>query len=200
MEGQPVVDPEDHVVDKIVKDVTALAVGVVREHVEGGELSEAVMVGFDQREVVLFGVVLDEALHGSDAEWPLLPEHGHRHDTPAERARQLVRGHLALAERAVGEVPQRPLTTARLVDGRHRHAVGGDLGKERSVRRVAEPADELDLAAAEDLRDLVGVQFQRGHRWPAGSIGMPQSGHGGRPASTTAAPRAAIARTCGRVA
>ena len=52
-------------------------------------------------------------------------------------------------------------------------------------------------AAAEHLGELVGRQFQRGHRCPAGSIGISHSGHGRRPPVTASAPRAAIARTCG---
>ncbi len=65
------VDAEDQVVDPIVQAVAALAVGVVHEHVEHGELAEPVGVGLEQREVVLVGVVVDEALHRTDAERPV---------------------------------------------------------------------------------------------------------------------------------
>ena len=164
------------------------------------ELAEAVVVLVEQREVVLVGIVVDEALHRADAE-RTVAQHRVRHDVPAERVGQLVRRDLALAERALREVPERALAAARLVDRRHLHAVDRRLDEERRVRRLAHAADELELGRRRARsRELVGRQFQRGQRCPAGSIGKSQSGHGGRPPATASAPRAAIARTWARVA
>ncbi len=42
MEGEPVVDADDDVVGRVVQAVPAFAVGVVGEHVEHRELTEAV--------------------------------------------------------------------------------------------------------------------------------------------------------------
>ena len=113
-------------------------------------------------------------------------------------SRQLVRRDLALAERAVREVPQRPLTAPRLVDRGQLHAV--DLRLARGTSRSTSSASgrrPRARRASSASRELVGGQFQRGHRCPAGSIGCSHSGHGGRPPATASAPRAAIARTCG---
>ena len=54
---------------------------------------------------------LDHAL----AERPV-PQHGRRHHVPAQRLRDHVRRDLPLGQRAVREVPQRPLAPHRLVD------------------------------------------------------------------------------------
>ena len=72
MEREPVVDAEDHVVRQVAQAVAALAVGVVGEHVERGELAEAVRMVLEQREVVLLGVVVDEALHRALTERPVV--------------------------------------------------------------------------------------------------------------------------------
>ena len=76
----------------------------------------------EQREVVLFGIVLDEPLHHPDA-GRAVAQHGVGHDVPAERLRHLVRRDLAVAQRAAREVPQRSLAALRLVDREHLVAV-----------------------------------------------------------------------------
>ena len=68
MKGESVVDADDDVVHQVVQAVAALAVGVVDEHVVERELAETILVSFEQREVVLVGVVLDETLYRSLAE------------------------------------------------------------------------------------------------------------------------------------
>ena len=117
-----------------------------------------------------------------------------------ERVGQLERRHLALAQRALAEVPQRPLAAPGLVDRGQLHAVDLRLDEEGRVRRVAHAADDLEVGRLECGAQLGGRQFQRGHVCPDGSIGCSHSGHGGRPPATASAPRAAIARTCARVA
>ena len=104
--------------DLVVQAVPALAVGVVGQDVEHRELAEAVLVAVEQREEVLVGVVLDELLHRALAERAVAQDRD-RHDAPPERVRQLVRRDLAVAQRALGEVPQRPLAAPGLVDRLH---------------------------------------------------------------------------------
>ena len=171
MEGEPVVDADDHVVDAIVQAMATLAVGVVGEHVERRELTEPVEVLLEQREVVLLGIVIDESLQRAGTERAVVAHHRDRHNPPAQRARQLVRRNLSVAQGAVGKVPEGPLAAPRLVDRANLDPVGLHLHEERGVGCVAHPADHLELTAPKDLGELVGRQFQRGHRWPAGSIG-----------------------------
>ena len=193
------VDPDDRAVGPAPDAVTALAVGIVHQHVEHGELAEAVGVLLEQREVVLLGIVVDEPLHHPDADRPVA-QHGRGHEPPAQRVGQLVRRDLALAQRAAREVPQRTLAPTRLVDGLHLDTVGARHGQQGGVRRPRHAAEHLELAVRQDFAGVGVAQFQRGHRCPAGSIGMSHSGHSGRPAATASAPLAAIARTCPRVA
>ena len=74
-----------------------------------------IVPGLVEREVVLLEVRLDEELEGAFAEGPVA-QHRRGHQAPAEQLRQSVRGDLAPVE-AGGEVPQRSLTSAGLVDG-----------------------------------------------------------------------------------
>ena len=60
--------PTIDVVLLVVQAVPALAIGVVGEDVEDRELAEAVLAPFEQREVVLVGIVLDEPLDRALAE------------------------------------------------------------------------------------------------------------------------------------
>ena len=172
---------------------------LLSEHVEPGELAEAVLVLVAQGEEVLVGIVVDEPLHRTDAERAVAQDR-ERHDAPAQRVGQLVGRDLALAQRALGEVPQRPFAAAGLVDRGQLHAVDLRLDEEGRVRRVAHAPDDLELGRFERGAQLVGRQFQRGHVCPDGSIGCSHSGHGGRPPATASTPRAAMARTCARVA
>ena len=64
------------------------------------------------------GVRLPPGLHHAGARRAVAAEHGRRHDVPAERLGDDVRRDLAAGQRAVGEVPQRPLPRHRLVDAR----------------------------------------------------------------------------------
>ena len=152
-----------------------------------------------QGEEVLVRIVVDEALHRADAERSVAQD-GERHDAPAEGVGELERRHLALAKRALREVPQRTFAAARLVDRRQLHPVDLRLDQERRVGRVAHAADDLEVGSLQRDPQLGGGQFQRGHVCPDGSIGCSHSGHGGRPPATASMPRAAIARTCARVA
>src|SRR5204862_798568 len=100
-----------------------------------------------------------------------------------------------------------PLPLAGLVDRQALAASMVELDQKRGVRRPRHPAQQLDLAALQEL-SLLGAPrlrldhasswracpFNRGQTWPDGSSGPPHSGHGGRPCSTAALPRVAMAR------
>src|SRR4051794_26543222 len=83
VEAEPVVDADDHVVGLVVQAVAALAIGVVGQHVEPCELTEAVDVVVAQREEVLVGIVVDVALDRTYTQ-RAVAQHGERHDVPAE--------------------------------------------------------------------------------------------------------------------
>src|SRR4051812_25416737 len=95
--------------------MAALAVGVVHDRVEQRDLPIDVVAALTQREEVLGRIELHEALEGSQTLRPVAQD-GWRHARPAERTRHRVRGDLAAAERSVGEIPERRLAGARLVD------------------------------------------------------------------------------------
>ena len=138
------------------------------------------------------------------------------------RGRHLVRGHLALGERAVGEVPQRPLPRDRLVDARRADAVGGDRAVQGGVGRVDEPTLDGELAVLEQARarrstrqverrgQLVRVHGLRltccgGSRSGAGRRDRPgraagrRAGTAARPAAITRRARSTNARATGRL-
>ena len=176
--------------------VAALAVGVVDHDVERGQAPELVAVLLEQREVVLVGIVVDEALHHADAV-RAVAQHRVGHDLPAERLGHLVRRDLAVAQRAVAGSPRagaRPAAACRSRASRRRRRAS--VHEERRVRRPRHPAEQLELAVAQQLRDRATrraaspprAQFHRGQMCPAGSIGKSQSWHSGRPPSTASAP------------
>jgi hypothetical protein len=76
-------------------------------------------VRLEQREVVLFGVVLDEALH-HPGPGRAVAQHRVGDDAPPQRLRKLVRGDLAQRECAPREVPERAFAALRFV---HREQV-----------------------------------------------------------------------------
>src|SRR5205814_8217874 len=85
--------------------MAALAVGVVHCEVEERDPTELVGVGVLEREVVVFGIEIDEEL---DRAHPLRPiaQHRGRYIGPPERSRHLVRRDLATTERPLREIPQ----------------------------------------------------------------------------------------------
>src|SRR4029077_352842 len=89
-------------------------------------------------------------------------QYGERHDVPAERVGELERGDLALAERALREVPQRTFTAARLVDRGELRAVDLRLHEKGRVRRVPHAADHLELGGLERGPQLGGRSFPGG--------------------------------------
>ena len=108
-------------------------------------------------------------------------------------------GVLPGREGAVGEVPQRSLPRARLVDALR--AGVAEPGQEGVVRGGHDPPEHHQLAVEQlthgsraghdDQLRVRRYPLERGHRWPSASIGPPQKGHGARPAATTDSARAA---------
>ena len=201
MEREPVVDADDHVVRQSRRQWPPLRSVLLASTSNTANWRKRSSWSLEQREVVLLGVVVDEALHRALTERPVVAHHGDGHDPPAEAARELVRRDLAPAQRAVGEVPERSLAAPRLVHG------GDGRPRPRSPRRGTRRSTSTG-----DDRRARGCP-RRGPRRPARAsvpAGAPVAGRvhaacrtagtAAGPASTTAAPRAAIARTCGRVA
>jgi hypothetical protein len=174
VEAHAVVDPVHPAVDG-GDHVATLAVGIVDHSVEDGHPREARVVGVHQG--IHPAAPVTGARHPAPAGWhlpardepeqrlilaPLIdPELAHaraertvaqrrrRYDAEAGTARQQVRGDLAAGQRAVGEVPQRPLSAYRLVDAAGRHPVGGDDRAQRGVGGVHQAAFQLHLAVAQ---------------------------------------------------
>ena len=195
VEAETVVDRVEAAVSP-EEAVPALAVGVVRDEIEGAEARErrAMLRALAEREVVLLELGVDEQLDGARAVRALARER-RRDQAEAEGLGQAVGGHLAPVEPS-REVPERPLAALGLVHAERGGAPARHLHEEGGVRGPGEPSLDGDLASREELdgRDgggsrhrpaLVGaVPVRAGARWPPGFIGRPQSRHVGRPAST----------------
>ena len=143
----------------------------------GGQLPR----GHDvDRGLVLVG--LHPRLHHAGAVRSVAQDRG-RHHAPAQRLGDGVRRHLAAGQGALGEVPQRTLPRDRLVDD----LALADGADEGGVGRRHHAADQRDLAVEEVAAPLVGQAhgsrrrkpLARTHRWPSGSIGLPQNGQVG---------------------
>ena len=107
---------------------------------------------------MLVGIVLDEALHRALSPSGPFAEDRDRHDVPAQRMRENSYAATSrCAQRAFGEVPQRPLATARLVDRGQLEAVDLRLHEERGVRRVVHPPDNLEVHRASASVSSSGV-------------------------------------------
>jgi hypothetical protein len=169
MEAQAVVDAP-YVALPVDEAVTALAVSVVGDHVEGGHAAQVVAVlgRLQEGEVVLVEKGIHTVLEGPGAERPVGASRGGWHDAPAQEGAQLISGHLTLPQPA-GEVPERPFTSGRFVNGEHGlpvptpviRATALGLPPSRSPRRRAngyqergvgaprEPPPQLDLAVGQ---------------------------------------------------
>src|SRR5437764_1892273 len=123
MKRQAIVDAPD-VILAIDQAVTALAVGVVDDDVEGGHPAKVFGASGHQRKVMLAEVGDDELLHRPRSQWSVSPIEGEGYDLPAERLADQVGSNFALAQRAVGEVVQWHFARARLVDGESFHTLG----------------------------------------------------------------------------
>ena len=81
-------------------------------------------------------------------------------------------------ERAVGEVPQRPLAGDRLVDAGRGDAVEGDRAVQRGVRRVDQPAEQVELPAGEQrpgrARPAAGGDVPSGDRSSLDEPSLPE--------------------------
>ena len=111
----------------------------------------------------LFGidVVVDEQLHHPGSHRAVADDR-RRDDGPTESFRHEKRGHLALAQRPVGEVPERPFPATRLVHGEDRHHfvhvvvddVVHNVGQEGLVGRPRHAPEDLDLTSGEELESF----------------------------------------------
>ena len=152
VEAEPVVDRPEATVGE--EDMTALAIRVVGDDVEGREVAEH-LVGlgiFSQGEVVLLGVFIDIELERARSERTVLSGHGGRDKLEADRVADDPGRDLSTPE-PTGKIPERPLTTLGLVDRLERLTVEGDLDEQRRVRAVGEAGLDGDLAESQDLVD-----------------------------------------------
>ena len=99
----------------IPQAVAALAIGVICQRVEQRHALQVGAMLIAQCEVCLRRIVLHEYLHRPDAIRPLAGN-GERHDVPAERPAQLECRALPQVQRPRRKIPQRRLSTLRLVD------------------------------------------------------------------------------------
>ncbi len=190
VEGEAVVDAEAVAV-RHGEHVEALAVGVVDEHVEDRHAAQrrGVLVDEGDRVALLVLAAEDSAVaglrdlgRGDQVDGVLvgilvLPELHHplargavaqpraRHDAPAERLGDEVRGDLAMREHGVGEVPEGVLAADRLVDDCH----VADRPEEGRVRRGADAAGDDQLA----VQRVRLRHHSSGKVWtcPSGSMG-----------------------------
>ena len=207
VERDAVVDAEDAAVVERAQAVTALAVGVVDHDVERGHAPERVGVLFEQREVVLLGIVLDEALHHADAGRAVAQARCRARcpsrarptpRTPRPRGGTACRaGSPTAAARRVAACRSRASRRRRRRGSRgtSRSTTTASGRARRRRRRAAARAARSSATAIARAR-----QFQRGQMCPSGSIGKSHSGQRGRPPSTAATPLRIIARICARVA
>ena len=193
VEAHAVVDPVDMPPGR-VEDMAALAVGVVEHRVQHGQPGQPQVVGVRQRVRVPVVVarrrhrepagrhvvrghetdqrlrvvgLVDPQLDGAHSERPV-PQDRRRHQVPPGRVRHQVRRHLTPGQRAVREVPERPLAADRLVDAAPGQPVQRDLGPQRGVRGVDEASLELHRAAGEQFEGVLLRQHRcglRSHRW-----------------------------------
>src|SRR6266536_2505610 len=133
--------------------VPALAVGVVGDHVEGGDGPELIRVPVAEGEEEVFEVGFDEDLNRPGAVRSVAKDRG-RHRWPPERRRQEVRGDLTTGQRARGEVPQWSLSRPWLVHGQERAAVVANPRQKRGVRGVGHEAEDLHIARGQQRQRL----------------------------------------------
>src|SRR3972149_4850599 len=98
------------------QQVAPLAIGVVDHRVEEGDAPQPRGAGAERLDEVHLRVRLDPLLGHPGTQGAGLAERGRRNHVPSGGLRDEVCGHLAVGERAVGEVPQRPLPGDGLVD------------------------------------------------------------------------------------
>jgi hypothetical protein len=101
------------------------------------------------------GARLDVQLEAADAVRTILAHHRRRHDVPVQRLAQAIGGHFALVERARGEVAERDLAAAWLVDGVAERARLAP--QQRGKRVVGAPGDQLDALDRAALQEREGV-------------------------------------------
>jgi hypothetical protein len=155
------------------KHVATLAIGVVDGGIEHGHWSQPGIVAQDHRDHVDLGIDIDPLLDGTLAERPLAHDRGW-HDPPTAGLGHEVRRHLAVGERAVGEVVERPFAQDRLVDrlddDRWLGIRTGECqpAEHRVVGRCEQATDDLELTIGEDAERDRRVGREHRSRAPGG--------------------------------
>ena len=153
--------------------MAALAVRVVHRRVEDRHPAQPGVVLDDHRDDVDVRVDVDPELERALAERAVAQDR-RRDDPPADRLADDVPGRdLAVGQRPVREVVERPLAGGRLVDGLDDDRVLGSAGRRAGpgtsialLRRADDPPDDLDLALAQDVerrapRSITGTAVGR---------------------------------------
>ena len=148
--------------------------------------SAGVVAAHERRQVDVLVAVHPELDHAR-AERPLA-QHRRRHDPPAGRLGHQVGGDLAAGQRAVGEVPQRPLPRHRLVDALAVEVAAADRADRVTLLASSMPALDVDLALAQQLQRL-GV-VRRSAQRPARRVARSWAGR--RSAAVAVLPRADV--------
>src|SRR5262249_50554525 len=139
--------------------VAAFTVSIVREHVKHCHALQVTAMTLPQSLVLPVGARagLDIELQAADTVRPFFSDDGWRDHLPAQVPRESVGGDFALVQRAIGEVAQWNLATARLV-----HAVAARpvfTDHERCERVIGPPRDQLnsfDYSAFEERKWVLG--------------------------------------------
>ncbi len=81
----------------VLQNMPTFTIRVVDDDIKGGNTLKGLVVRAAQREVVRLQVGVDKQLHRADAILRSFPQHGRRHDRPAERRADQVRSRFPLA-------------------------------------------------------------------------------------------------------
>src|SRR5690606_11424941 len=202
-----VVDGPDPGVVGLAEQVADLAVGVVGQDVQEGYRPQAGVGGDDEGTGIPLQVLFEETLGGAGAE-RAVGEDRLGDDAQAEALRKPVTGHFTAGQCPMGEVPQRPLASLRLVHPRPALSVAGEEGgvggageqpidrHQVETRRRGGFLHDASLFGVPRKAQSAKCPLEAGQRCPSGSSGRWQWGQIGRPAATTSRATSAIANSC----
>ncbi len=161
--------------------VPTFPVGVVDHGVEQGEPAQGLGLLVDEADMVapralplgddvpavgkhagiedidrrLLGIGLDPGLEAARSQRGIVAPDGHGDELPAQSSVDDVGGHLAPSQRARGEVPQWALAPAGLVDRAKAVTLGPALHAHGRVRRVPQPAFDVEISARQEALDVL---------------------------------------------
>src|SRR5581483_9301922 len=142
----PVINRVEFVCAIFKENVTALAVGVVAQHIEKGDRLEALFIFVAEVEVMIFGIIFDVLLERAGTVRTVFAQSGERHDAQPERLTHQIRGDLALGQCVFGEIPQRLLAARGFIHSRISVAFIVNVNEEGVVRAEHELAFEFEFA------------------------------------------------------